>query len=56
MEDWARRIDLFLEYDDRAVLKDAGKISAEIAQNKAESEFEKYRIVQDSLFLSDLIK
>ena len=56
MEDWARRIDLFLEYDDRAVLKDAGKISAEIAQNKAESEFEKYRIVQDSLFLSDFDK
>ena len=56
MEDWAKRIDLFLEYDDRAVLKDAGKISAEIAQNKAESEFEKYRIVQDNLFLSDFDK
>jgi len=56
MEDWAKRLDLFLEYDDRAVLKDAGKISAEIAQNKAESEFEKYRIVQDQLFLSDFDK
>ncbi len=56
MEDWAIRLDLFLEYDDRAVLKDAGKISAEIAHNKAESEFEKYRIVQDNLFLSDFDK
>lgn len=56
MEDWAKRLDLFLEYDDRAVLKDAGKISAEIAQNKAETEFEKYRIVQDRLFLSDFDK
>ncbi|MCD6116493.1 virulence RhuM family protein [bacterium] len=53
MEDWAKRLDLFLEYDDRAVLKDAGKITAEIAKNKAESEFEKYRITQDRLFESD---
>ena len=56
MEDWAKRLDLFLEYDDRKVLKDAGKITAEIAQNKAESEFEKYRIVQDRLFKSDFDK
>lgn len=56
MEDWAKRLDLFLEYDDREVLKDAGKITAEIAQNKAESEFEKYRITQDRLFESDFDK
>jgi len=56
MEDWSKRLDLFLEYDDREVLKDVGKISAEIAQNKAESEFEKYRIVQDRLFISDFDK
>jgi len=56
MQDWAKRLDFFLEYDDRAVLKDAGKISAKIAQSKAESEFEKYRIVQDRLFLSDFDK
>jgi len=56
MEDWAKRLDLFLEYDDRAVLKDAGKISAEIAKSKAESEFEKYRIIQDKLFESDFDK
>ena len=56
MQDWAKRLDLFLEYDDRAVLKDAGKITAEIAKDKAESEFEKYRIVQDQLFESDFDK
>lgn len=56
MQDWAKRLDLFLEYDDRKVLKDAGKISAEIAKDKAESEFEKYRIVQDRLFQSDFDK
>jgi len=56
MQDWAKRLDLLLEYDDRKVLKDAGKISAEIAKDKAESEFEKYRIVQDRLFQSDFDK
>ncbi|MCD5406657.1 MAG: virulence RhuM family protein, partial [Desulfotomaculum sp.] len=56
MQDWAKRLDLFLEYDDRAILQDAGKITAEIAKDKAESEFEKYRIVQDRLFESDFDK
>ena len=53
MEDWSNRLDLFLSADEREVLKDAGKITAEIAKDKAESEFEKYRIVQDRLFMSD---
>lgn len=53
MEDWAKRLDLFLEFDDRAVLKDSGKVAAKIAQEHAENEFEKYRIVQDRLFESD---
>ncbi len=53
MEDWSKRLDLFLEYDDREILQDAGKITAKIAKDKAESEFEKYRIVQDQLFESD---
>ena len=53
MEDWSKRLDLFLMADDREILQDAGKISAEIARAKAESEFEKYRIVQDRLFMSD---
>jgi hypothetical protein len=56
MQDWSKRLDLFLEYDDRAVLKDAGKISSQIAKEKAETEFEKYRIVQDQLFVSDFDK
>jgi hypothetical protein len=53
MEDWATRLDKFLEFDERDILKDAGKISAKIAKDHAESEFEKYRIVQDRLFESD---
>ena len=53
MEDWARRLDLFLEFDDRNILEDSGKITAKLAKTHAESEFEKYRIVQDRLFESD---
>ena len=53
MEDWSKRLDLFLMADDREILQDAGKITAEIAKAKAETEFEKYRIVQDRLFMSD---
>lgn len=56
MEDWATRIDMFLEFDEREILQDQGKISQEIAQSSAESEFEKYRIVQDRLFESDFDK
>ena len=56
MQDWAERLDLFLEYDDRAILTNAGKITAQIAKDKAVSEFEKYRIVQDRLFESDFDK
>ena len=53
MEDWAKRLDLFLMADDREILQDSGKITAEIAKSKAETEFEKYRIIQDQLFMSD---
>ena len=53
MEDWARRLDLFLMADEREILQDAGKITAEIAKEKAETEFEKYRVVQDKLYMSD---
>jgi hypothetical protein len=56
MQDWAKRLDLFLEFDERAVLQDAGKVTAEIAKAHAESEFEQYRIVQDHLFESDFDK
>ncbi|MDE5997884.1 MAG: virulence RhuM family protein [Muribaculaceae bacterium] len=53
MEDWAKRIDIILEATGDAVLSDAGKITAEFAKSFAESEFEKYRIIQDRLFQSD---
>lgn len=53
MEDWAKRIDKFLDLTDRPVLTDAGHISAAEAQFHAETEFEKYRIIQDKLFRSD---
>ena len=53
MEDWAGRIDKFLLADDRDILENAGKISAEIAKEKAETEFEMYRVIQDKTFKSD---
>jgi hypothetical protein len=53
MEDWAKRLDMFLEFDDREILQNGGKISKKIADEHAVSEFEKYRIVQDRLFMSD---
>ncbi len=56
MEDWEQRLNGFLKLWDRDVLQDNGKISAEIAKAKAESEFEKYRIVQDRLYQSDFDK
>lgn len=56
MEDWSDRLDEFLKLTDRDILKDAGKISHKIACDKAESEFEKYRIVQDQIYISDFDK
>jgi hypothetical protein len=53
MQDWEARLNWFIEATDRDVLQDAGKVTAEIAKAHAESEFEKYRIVQDRLFESD---
>ena len=53
MEDWATRIDKYLLSDERDILKDAGKISHEIACDKALTEFEKYRVKQDKLYKSD---
>jgi hypothetical protein len=53
MQDWETRLNRFIDATDRQVLQDAGKVSAEIAKAHAESEFEKYRIVQDRLFESD---
>lgn len=56
MQDWAERIDKYLLSDDRDILKNAGKISMEIAKDKALTEFEKYRITQDKIFQSDFDK
>ena len=56
MEDWAKRLALFLEFDDREILQDAGQVTAAIAKEFAESEFEKYRVIQDRLFESDFDK
>jgi len=56
MDDWAKRLDAFLEFDGREVLQNSGRISARLAQAHSESEFEKYRIVQDRLFESDFDK
>ena len=53
MEDWAKRIDKFINLFDGPILQDGGKVSAEYAKEFAESEFEKYRIIQDRLFQSD---
>ncbi len=53
MEDWAKRIDKFLDLTDRPVLTDSGHVSAEQAKEYAETEFEKYRVIQDKLFQSD---
>ncbi len=53
MQDWESRLNRFIEATDREVLQDAGKVTAEIARAHAESEFEKYRIIQDRLFESD---
>ena len=56
MQDWESRLNRFIEATDREVLKDAGKVTAEIAKAHAESEFEKYRIVQNRLYESDFDK
>ena len=56
MEDWAKRLDAFLKFDERDILQDSGRISAALARQYAESEFESYRIIQDRLFESDFDK
>jgi len=53
MADWAKKLDAFLQFNERELLDNPGKVSAEIAKEFAESEFEKYRVVQDRLFESD---
>lgn len=56
MEDWENRLNSFIEMFEYGLLKDAGKVSNEIARLHAETEFEKYRVIQDKLFMSDFDK
>ena len=56
MEDWENRLNKFIEATDREILQNAGKVTSEIAKAHAESEFEKYRIIQDQNFISDFDK
>jgi hypothetical protein len=53
MEDWETRLNRFIAATDREILQDAGKVTAEIAKAHAESEFERYRVIQDRLYVSD---
>ena len=53
MKDWATKLNAFLQFNERDILDHPGKVSQEVAKAFAESEFEKYRIVQDRLFESD---
>ena len=53
MEDWASKLDAFLQFNDAEILRDKGKVTAAIARVFAESEFEQYRIIQDQLYQSD---
>ena len=53
MEDWAKRLNKFLDFNEMEILNDKGKVTSEIAKSFAESEFEKYRVIQDKLYRSD---
>ena len=53
MEDWASKLDAFLQFNDAEILQDKGKVTAAIAKAFAESEFEKYRVIQDKNYQSD---
>lgn len=53
MQDWSKKLNAFLQFNEREILEDSGKVTAEMAKAFAESEFEKYRITQDRLFKSD---
>lgn len=56
MKDWVSKLDAFLQFNEYQVLKDAGRISADIAKNLAEEQYEKFRVVQDKLYESDFDK
>lgn len=53
MQDWSKKLNAFLQFNEREILEDSGKVTAEMSKTFAESKFEKYRITQDRLFKSD---
>ncbi len=53
MKEWVKKLDAFLEFNQEDILQDAGKVTAAIAKTFAENEFEKYRPIQDKLYISD---
>lgn len=56
MTDWVTRLDAFLQFNEYQILKDAGKVSHEVAMKLAEKEYEKFRVMQDQNFMSDFDK
>ena len=56
MEDWAKKLDVFLELNEETILQGQGRVKAEIAKAFVESEFEKYRAIQDKRYKSDFDK
>ena len=56
MADWEERLNRFLSLMDREILMDAGRVTAELAKQHAEAEFEEYRIIRDQLYISDFDK
>ena len=56
MKDWVTKLDAFLQFNEEEILENAGNVTAEIAKSFAESEYEKYRPIQDRLFKSDFDK
>jgi len=56
MEDWSKKLNVFLEFNNKDVLNDFWKISSKIAKEFAESEFEKYKVIQDKNYISDFDK
>lgn len=56
MADWAEKLDAFLKFNEKDILENAGKVTSEVAKSFAESEFEKYRPIQDKLYQSDFDK
>lgn len=56
MRDWVDKLDIFLKFNEKDILENAGEVSAEIAKSFAESEWEKYRVIQDRLYRSDFDK